>query len=94
MRSLIVIAYVTAPNRPFVWVRARILGGRVAVPGHGRQYYRLGPEIFSPCDGLSAAWPLRPGELDPWYAFVERRLDFRYARQTSLVAGQRNCELS
>ena len=66
--------YVTEPHRPFVWVRARILGGRVAVPGHGRQYYRLGPEDFSPCDGLSAAWPLRPSELDEWYAFVERRL--------------------
>ena len=66
--------YVTAPDRPFVWIRSRILGGRLAVPGHGRQYYRLGPDDFTPCDGLSAAWPLEPNELDPWYALVERRL--------------------
>jgi choline dehydrogenase-like flavoprotein len=66
--------YVTAPDRPFVWIRTRILGGRVAVPGHGRQYYRLGPDDFTPPDGLSEPWPLQPNELDPWYALVERRL--------------------
>lgn len=46
----------------------------MAVPGHGRQYYRLAPGDFACPDGLSPAWPLRAGELDPWYAFVERRL--------------------
>ena len=66
--------YTTTPDRPFVWVRARKLGGRVAVPGHGRQYYRLGPDDFAPPDGLSEQWPLKPKELDPWYALVERRL--------------------
>lgn len=66
--------YVTPPDRPFVWVRARTLGGRLAVPGHGRQYYRLGPDDFIPLDGLSAPWPLQPNELDPWYVLVERRL--------------------
>ena len=66
--------YVTPPDRPFIWVRARILGGRLAVPGHGQQYYRFGPDDFSPPDGLSAPWPLKPNELDPWYALVERRL--------------------
>ena len=67
--------YVTPPNRPFVWVRARVLGGRMEIPGHGRQYYRLGPTDFAPSDGLSVPWPLKPGELDPWYSFVERRLN-------------------
>ncbi len=66
--------YTTTLDRPFVWVRARKLGGRVAVPGHGRQYYRLGPDDFAPPDGLSEQWPLKPKELDPWYALVERRL--------------------
>lgn len=66
--------YVTAPDHPFVWIRARRLGGRVGVPGHGRQYYRLGPGDFGPCDGSSTSWPLQHNELDPWYAFVERRL--------------------
>jgi choline dehydrogenase-like flavoprotein len=66
--------YVTAPERPFIWVRARTLGGRLVIPHHGRQYYRFGPDDFSPRDGLSPPWPLRLNELDPWYALVEHRL--------------------
>jgi choline dehydrogenase-like flavoprotein len=66
--------YVTPPDHPFVWLRARQLGGRWMIPGHGRQYYRLGPADFAPSDGLSPPWPLQPGALDPWYATIERRL--------------------
>lgn len=66
--------YVTPPDRPFVWIRARQLGGRMVIPHHGRQYYRLCAADFAPTDGLSPPWPLQPGELDPWYALVERRL--------------------
>jgi choline dehydrogenase-like flavoprotein len=66
--------YVTPADRPFVWLRVRQLGGRLLIPGHGRQYYRLGPDDLAPPDGLSAPWPLRAGELDPWYGAVERRL--------------------
>ena len=66
--------YVTPPGRPFIWLRARQLGGRIVIPGHGCQYYRLGPNDFAPQDGMSAPWPLRIGELDPWYASVEQRL--------------------
>src|SRR5262249_25641261 len=40
--------YVTPPDRPFVWLRARQLGGRLVIPAHGRQYYRLGPNDFAP----------------------------------------------
>jgi hypothetical protein len=32
--------YVTEPNHPFTWIRVRGTGGRMVVPGHGRQYYR------------------------------------------------------
>ena len=66
--------YVAPADRPFVWLRARQLGGRWLIPGHGRQYYRLGPDDLAPRDGLSAPWPLQAGELGPWYAAVERRL--------------------
>jgi choline dehydrogenase-like flavoprotein len=66
--------YVTPPGRPFFWIRTHQLGGRLVIPRHGRQYYRLGPNDFVPLDGLSAPWPLRTGELDPWYASVERKL--------------------
>ena len=73
--SMILIALMSRrADRPFVWLRARQLGGRWLIPGHGRQYYRLGPNDLAPPDGLSAPWPLQAGELDPWYAAVERRL--------------------
>jgi choline dehydrogenase-like flavoprotein len=66
--------YTTSPDRPFDWFRSRQLGGRMMVPRHGRQYYRFCPDDFAPSDLLSPSWPLRPGELDMWYAQVERRL--------------------
>jgi choline dehydrogenase-like flavoprotein len=46
----------------------------MVVPGHGRQYYRLGSDDLSPPDGLSPPWPLMPAELHHWYAVVERRI--------------------
>jgi choline dehydrogenase-like flavoprotein len=66
--------YVTPPDRPFVWLRARLLGGRMVIPGHGRQYYRLAADDFAPSDGLSPVWPFKPEELEPWYLLVERRV--------------------
>lgn len=66
--------YVTEPGRAFLWMRSRQLGGRIVIPGHGRQYYRFGSDDFFPKDGLSPRWPLEVGELDPWYASVERRV--------------------
>jgi len=66
--------YLTPPSRPFVWLRARQVGGRMVIPGHGRQYYRLAPNDLAAADGMSQPWPLRPHELDRWYSFVEHRL--------------------
>ncbi len=84
--------YVTPPDHPFVWLRSRQLGGRMVIPGHGRQYYRLSPSDFSPADGLSPTWPLQAGELDPWYAFVESRLGLAGMRDN--VAWQPESELT
>lgn len=84
--------YVTPPGHPFVWLRSRQLGGRMVIPGHGWQYYRLSPSDFSPTDGLSPTWPLQTGELDPWYAFVERRL--RLAGMRDNVPWQPESELT
>lgn len=66
--------YETPEDRPFNWVRARHLGGRMVVPAHGKQYLRHGPADFAPSDDLSPAWPFAPGTLDPWYTKVETRL--------------------
>lgn len=72
--------YETPVDRPFNWIRAHGLGGRMIVPGHGRQYYRLGLDDFTPRDGMSPPWPLAEGELDRWYARVEQRLELAGAR--------------
>jgi choline dehydrogenase-like flavoprotein len=66
--------YTTLPDAGFTWLRARTHGGRVVVPGHGRQYFRLGPDDFDPPDGNSPRWPLAATELDPWYRRVEALL--------------------
>jgi choline dehydrogenase-like flavoprotein len=66
--------YETAPDRPYNWIRARGLGGRMVVPLHGRQYYRHGPRDFRPVDELSPPWPFEPDALDPWYDLVEKKL--------------------
>jgi choline dehydrogenase-like flavoprotein len=68
------LPYTMPPDRPFIWFRSRQLGGRMVIPGHGRQYYRFSAGDFHPTDGRSPAWPLKPDELNPWYAAVERRL--------------------
>jgi choline dehydrogenase-like flavoprotein len=67
--------YTTPPDRPFNWFRSRQLGGRMTVPGHGRQYYRFNARDFLSEDGLSPKWPFGPTELSPWYTLVERRLE-------------------
>ena len=38
--------YLTPADRPFVWIGEARLGGRMSIPGHGRQYYRLGAGEF------------------------------------------------
>lgn len=66
--------YVSADGERFSWFRAQLIGGRMVIPGHGRQYFRLSKTEFAPTDGLSPKWPFAPEDLDPWYAEVERRL--------------------
>lgn len=60
-----------AEDGEFHWFRTEQLGGKMVVPGHGRQYYRMGHRDLHPTDGLSPRWPLQPEELTPWYEYVE-----------------------
>ena len=57
--------YVTPADRPFVWLRARQLGGRWLIPGHGRQYYRLGPDDFAPARRAERALAAAGGRIRP-----------------------------
>lgn len=66
--------YSAPENAPFTWIRARQVGGRVAVRAHGRQFYRMSPEDFeAPVrDGLGARWPFDYDALVPHYERIER----------------------
>ncbi len=66
--------YTTAPGSRFDWFRAHQLGGRMTIPGHGRQYHRLSNDVFEPLDERFPEWPITGAELAPWYALVENHL--------------------
>ena len=75
--------YVNELDSQFNWFRAHQIGGRMIIPGHGRQYYRLSGRDLQPDDGLSPAWGFAPRELDHWYSLVERHL--------GLTGGNEHC---
>lgn len=66
--------YETPDGQPFTWIRSHGVGGRMVVPGHGRQYYRLSQHDLGPRDDDPSPWPFGIEELEPWYEKVETRL--------------------
>ncbi len=64
----------TDADASFHWLRTHLLGGRSALPGRGRQYYRLSPVDFDPRDDLTPKWPMSYRALVPWYEYVEKRI--------------------
>lgn len=66
--------YETPVDHPFNWIRTHNIGGRMVVPGHGRQYLRHSEADFSPDDGASPNWPVSLADMAPWYDDVERLL--------------------
>jgi choline dehydrogenase-like flavoprotein len=66
--------YVDAADSRFLWFRAHQVGGRMIIPGHGRQYLRLAEQDLRPDDGLSPSWCIEPSELSHWYDVVEGHL--------------------
>jgi choline dehydrogenase-like flavoprotein len=66
--------YVAPDDRPFHWIRGRQIGGRMAIRGHGRQFYRMSDEDFGAPerDGQGARWPFTYADLVPHYERVER----------------------
>ncbi|MFN7054674.1 GMC oxidoreductase [Hyphomonas sp.] len=73
--------YETPADKPFTWIRALGVGGRLAVPGHGRQYYRFGEADLAPKPGADSSWPFGIEELEPWYSLVEQRLALTGAQE-------------
>ena len=64
--------YTTEPDKPFHWIRQRVVGGRSL--SWGRQSYRMGDLDFKNAsrDGFGQDWPLSYAELKPHYETVER----------------------
>jgi choline dehydrogenase-like flavoprotein len=75
--------YETDPEARFLWFRARQLGGRMTIPGHGRQYYRLSNQDFAANGDGRPVWPLSPGEMAAWYLHVEEQLGLSGGPQPS-----------
>ena len=73
--------YETPPDKPFNWIRSHGIGGRMVVPGHGRQYYRFGDTDIGPKTDGPSPWPFGIDELEPWYQQVERRLRLTGAQE-------------
>jgi choline dehydrogenase-like flavoprotein len=64
--------YSTPSDRPFLWFRARQVGGKSII--WGRQVYRWSDLDFEANlrDGVAVDWPIRYADLAPWYDHVER----------------------
>ncbi|MFC0200642.1 GMC oxidoreductase [Paracoccus rhizosphaerae] len=85
--------YETEPGTRFSWFRSRRPGGRMLVPGHGRQYYRLAGMTAQDRSGSGIDWPFGLNDLDDWYGWVEDRLQLKGgAHQPSGARGSRLAE--
>lgn len=64
--------YSTPLDKPFHWIRQRVLGGRSM--SWGRQSYRMGPLDFKAAshDGYGDDWPVTYEEMVPYFEEVER----------------------
>jgi choline dehydrogenase-like flavoprotein len=63
--------YTTEPGKPFLWVRARIVGGKTL--HWGRLSWRLSDLDFKAAshDGFDVDWPISYAEIAPYYDRVE-----------------------
>lgn len=63
--------YTFEPDKPFLWIRGRHVGGRSIM--WGRQVYRLSDLDFeaNTREGTSIDWPIRYADIAPWYDHVE-----------------------
>jgi len=63
--------YTTDPGKPFMWVRARIVGGKTL--HWGRMSYRLSDLDFKAAswDGFGDNWPISYNDLAPYYDKAE-----------------------
>ncbi|HRA07231.1 MAG TPA: GMC family oxidoreductase [Propionicimonas sp.] len=58
-------------NRPYLWIRSKLLGGRMH--SYGRVLQRMSDVDFhaASLDGYGSDWPISYADLEPWYDRVE-----------------------
>jgi choline dehydrogenase-like flavoprotein len=63
--------YSTPLGSPYLWIRGRVLGGRLNT--YGRVLQRMSDVDFKAAsrDGHGADWPISYADLEPWYDRVE-----------------------
>lgn len=61
-------------DHPYLWVRSKLLGGRMH--SYGRVLQRMSDVDFhaASLDGYGNDWPISYADLEPWYVRVEERL--------------------
>jgi len=66
--------YSTPLGRPYLWVRSKLLGGRMN--SYGRVLQRMSDLDFAAAgrDGHGLDWPISYADLEPWYDRVEESL--------------------
>lgn len=64
--------YAFNPEKPFVWTRGGVLGGKSLV--WGRHVYRYSDLDFeaNKTDGHGCDWPIRYSDIKDWYSHVEK----------------------
>jgi choline dehydrogenase-like flavoprotein len=64
--------YVRDEDKPFLWLRADVVGGRSLL--WGRQSYRFSEQDFraNARDGHGIPWPVEYSDISPWYSYVEK----------------------
>ncbi|QGF23422.1 GMC oxidoreductase [Raineyella fluvialis] len=64
--------YTTPFGRPYLWIRGKLLGGRMH--SYGRVLQRMSDVDFhaASLDGYGDDWPISYADLEPWYDRVER----------------------
>lgn len=64
--------YVRDEDKPFMWVRGGVVGGRSLM--WGRQTYRFSEQDFraNAEDGHGIPWPVEYQDIAPWYSHVEK----------------------
>jgi choline dehydrogenase-like flavoprotein len=73
--------YTTPPDKPFLYLRGRQVGGRSIV--WGRQVYRWSELDFKANDreGISIPWPVSYKDIAPWYDYVEEFIGVSGAKE-------------